>query len=92
MLYRAKGVAISFFMGLLRPPHQVRGPRNDKLLNVFVFVIEDRITDIQECVDFRSDDSITTSFFTLHIPSFLGHFTFHRNVQYSAPTAVLFNR
>jgi hypothetical protein len=29
-----KGVAISFFKGLLRPPHQVRGPRNEKLFNV----------------------------------------------------------
>jgi hypothetical protein len=44
-------------------------------------VVEGRITDIQECGHFRSDYAITTSFLTLHIPSFLGHFAFRRNVQ-----------
>jgi hypothetical protein len=36
MVYRAKGVAISFFMGLLRRPAKRGTPRNDKLLNAFV--------------------------------------------------------
>ena len=33
-----KGVAISPFMGLLRPPHQGRGPRNDKLFVTFALI------------------------------------------------------
>jgi hypothetical protein len=33
-----KGAAISFLMGLLRPPHQVRGLRNDKLLIALVLI------------------------------------------------------